>query len=522
MHFSSHLKLTALLIVAAGLASRLGADVTLAPLFQDHAVLQRDQPVPVWGRAAPGEVVTVAFREHRVSATTDKNGRWSVRLPALSADATPAELVVSGLNVVRVADVLVGEVWLCSGQSNMEFPVDPERAPPDRLGLDRQDEETAAANFPLIRFFKADHAPALVPSDRVGGVWKICAPAAMRTFTAAGYFFARDLHRKLGVPIGIVDGSWGGTPIESWLGAGALAANPAFQIVAKRWTDSLGELPARKKEFEHSLATWKKKEAEAHAKGLDALAAFRMANPVPRAPRISPVSAWTPSALYNGMIAPLAPYAIRGMLWYQGESNASRADEYRALFGAMITQWRREWGAADLPFYFVQLASYVAPNQQADKWAFLREAQAQTLALPATGMAVIIDNPDPANLHPGNKQVVGHRLALIALAQTYGEKSEWSGPVLASAKREGAAFRLSFTHAAGLMGKSAAPEGFAIAGADRIFHNAEARIDGETIVVSAAAVPEPVALRYGWANAPVASLFNGAGLPASPFRTDDW
>ncbi len=508
-----------LLALASGV--RTAAEVSLSPLFQDHAVLQRDQPIPIWGRADPGETITVTFRDHRVSTTAPADGKWRVTLPALPADTRPAELVVVGRNTLRIADVLLGDVWICAGQSNMAFPVDPEPGR-DGLRLDRQVEETAAANFPLVRHFRAMHTPLLAPAETVAGSWAICTPAAMRRSTAVGYFFARDIHQQLGVPVGIVESSWGGTEIESWMSAETLATHPAFQVVHQRWAETLAALPAREAKFKTALAAWEEREAAAAAGGAEALAAFHQKNPKPRPSRVAAVSVATPSGIYNGMIAPLVPYGIRGVLWYQGETNAGRPEEYAALFRAFITQWRKDWGRDDLPFYFVQLASFVAPRQVPGQWALLREAQAKALDLPATGMAVAIDNPDPTNLHPGNKQPIGHRLALIALAKTYGRDVEYSGPVLLSARREGSAFRLTFTHAGGLAATSPSVKGFAIAGDDRVFHPAEARIDGETILVSAPGVSEPVAVRYAWANAPEVSLINAAGLPAAPFRTDDW
>lgn len=501
-------------------ANVLRADVSLAPLFQNHAVLQRDQPVPVWGRADPGEKVSVSFRRQTVTTAADTGGRWLVRLAPLAASTEPAELVVTGKNTVRVADVLVGEVWLCSGQSNMEFPVyDPANA---NFRLDNAAAEVAAAKFPLIRQFKVARAVAEKPADTVRGDWAVCSPETVGAFTAVGYFFARDLHRKLGVPVGIINSSWGGTPVESWMSAEALASDPAFRVVQERWRRMLAEYPARKPAAEAALDSWRKAEAAAKALGTDAHAAYLQQHRRPRLPR-GPGDSWTPSGLFNGMIAPLVPAAFRGVLWYQGESNAERAAEYRTLFGAMITQWRQTWGRGDFPFYFVQLANYGLPSDPTGQtYAFLREAQTQTRTLPATGMAVIIDIGNPDNIHPGNKQEVGGRLALIAVAQTYGLGGECSGPVFASMAAEGSTLRMKFAHAGGLATRGGPAAGFEIAGADRLFHPAHAQIEGDTVVVSAAEVPAPTAVRYAWANAPVANLCNAAGLPAAPFRTDRW
>lgn len=496
------------------------ADVTLAPFFQNHAVLQCDQPVPVWGKADPGEAVSVAFGRQRVVTTAGPDGHWRVSLAPLAASAQPAGLVVTGRNTVRLADVLVGEVWLCSGQSNMEFPVDDPTS--NNFHLDNARAEVAAADFPLIRQFKVVRAVAEKPAGSVQGDWAVCSPATVGAFTAVGYFFARDLHRKLGVPVGIINSSWGGTPVESWMSTGALASDPAFRVVAERWQLMLREYPARKAAAREALAAWQEGVTAAKAAGAEAQAAYLKQHRRPRMPR-GPGDSWTPGGLFNGMIAPLVPAAFRGVLWYQGESNAEHAAEYRALFGALITQWRDTWARGDFPFYFVQLANYGLPSDATgETYAFLREAQTQTLTLPATGMVVTIDIGNPADIHPGNKQEVGRRLALIAEAKAYGFAGECSGPVFSSVTRAGPALHVNFTHANGLRARTAPLTGFSIAGADKVFHAANALIAGDTVVVSSAAVPEPAAVRYGWANAPLANLCNSAGLPAGPFRTDHW
>ena len=517
--FRPWLRLPALLFLAAlDLPAR--ADVALAALFQDHVVLQRDQPVPIWGHAAPGEAVAVMFRGQTQHVLAGADGTWLVHLAPLGGSATPAELVVAGRNTVRVSDVLVGEVWLCSGQSNMEFPV---LDPASRIfHLEQAAAEVAAADFPLIRQFKVARAVAEKPTATLQGDWAVCSPATAGNFTAVGYFFARELSRRLGVPVGIINSTWGGTPIESWMSAEVLASDPAFAVVDQRWRQTLAGYPAKKPAAERALAAWQEDEAIAKAAGETAHAAFLAAHRKPRQPR-GPGDPWTPSGLFNGMIAPLKPYAWRGVLWYQGESNAEHAAEYRALFGAMITQWRHDWGRGDFPFYFVQLANYRVPaDATGSTYAFLREAQAQTLALPATGMAVTIDIGNPENIHPGNKQAVGRRLALLALAQLHDLAGEWSGPVFASASREGPAMRVRFTHAASLAARTAPLAGFALAGADRIFHSANARIVGDSVLVTATEVAAPIAVRYAWANNPEAGLVNGAGLPAAPFRSDNW
>ena len=510
------------LLASLFIAAVLQADITLAPLFRDHAVLQRDRLLPVWGRAEPGEVVQVAFRGREASAVTNADGRWCVTLPPLPASAEPAELTASGRNLVRIADILVGEVWLCSGQSNMEYPVNPERVPPDNLRLDNQEAETAAARHPLIRRFKVARQPAEHPLDSVGGAWAVCAPETMRTFTAAGYFFARDIHQALAVPVGIIDSSWGGTPIESWLSAAALASDPAFAAVGERWSKSLELFPARIVKYEADLRAWQGQAEAAAARGSAVHEDFLRTRRPPKRPLQGPGTAWAPGALYNGMIAPLVPYAIRGVLWYQGESNVPRAGEYGALFRGLITSWRDVWGQGDFPFLFVQLAAHADEHTHYAEWAWLREAQARALTLPATAMAVAIDNPDPANLHPGNKQVIGRRLALLARARVYGLGGESSGPVVRTVTRETGGLRVRFAHAGKCVLLEGPATGFELAGADRVFHPAVACVEDDSVLLSSAAVAAPVVVRYAWADAPAVTLFNGAGLPAAPFRTDAW
>ena len=495
------------------------ADVVLAPLFTDHAVLQQGKPVPVWGRAAPNEKVTVTFRDQTVHATAAADGRWMVYLDALKPGA-PAELVVSGKNTIRLQDVLVGEVWVCSGQSNMEFRL---WGPPgDTYRAANADEEVAAANFPLIREFKVERAVAAQPADTARGAWVVCGPATAGAFSAVGYFFARDIHQRLGVPVGIITSAWGGTAIESWLSDYALQGNPAFAAVDRRWAEALVGWPDKVTAYKAAIAKQEQDDAAARAAGPARLAEYLKARPwIPPPP--SPESPDAPRSLFNGMINPLLPCAVRGILWYQGESNLGRPGEYRALFEALIKSWRAHWGQGDLPFYWVQLPNYDGGDGRGTNWAQLREAQARALELPATGMAVAIDIGEAENIHPRNKQEVGRRLALIARHHLYNISGDWTGPTLAGASREGAAIRVNFAHAdGGLVAHARPPDSFQIAGADRKFHPATARIDRDAVIVSAPAVPAPVAVRYAWTNDPDANLYNGAGLPAAPFRTDDW
>lgn len=486
------------------------ADVVLAPVFTDHAVLQRDKPLPIFGRAAPGERVAVSFAGQSIGTVADKSGRWIVYLAPVAASSEPAELVVVGNNTVRLADILVGDVWLCSGQSNMEWPV--ERA------LNAA-EETAGANLPLIRHLKIQRTVADAPADTVaddGAGWRVCTPQTANWFTAVGFFFARDLQPRVAVPIGLINSTYGGTPIESWLSPAALASDPAFEVVSRRWESALSVYPERKAAYDAALQAWKGDKFVAEAKGQT----FTV--PAPREP-VGTGHPFTPTSLFNGMIHPLVPVALRGILWYQGESNTALPDEYRGLFTALIAHWRQHLGQGELPFFWVQLANYRGGNAADTGWARLREAQAQALALPATGQAVAIDIGDADDIHPLNKQEVGRRLALLARANVFGSPVDFSGPVFKSVTREGAAMRVAFDYAGnGLIARDKPPQSFQLAGADRKFFPAIARIEGDTVIVSAPEVPEPVAVRYAFFNAPEANLYNGAGLPVAPFRSDDW
>ena len=485
------------------------ANVVLAPLFTDNAVLQRDKPVPVWGTADAGEKVTVAFAGQKVSATTDTTGKWSVTLAALPANATSADLVVTGKNTITLTNIVVGEVWIASGQSNME-----------RLmgqTFDAALDVAGSAHYPLIRHIKIEKKVSDTPLTTATGSWKIADPSTTANFTAVGYYFARDLYDLLNVPVGIINSSWGGTRVEAWIPPANLA-QPEFAFVRSEWAKTLEEAPAKKAAFEHSVAAWKAEQAAAKAAGQP------FTQPMPKLPWygiVGPGHQESPSGLNNGMIAPLVPYALRGAIWYQGESNAGKANQYHALFSAMITGWRTQFGQGDFPFYWVQLANSQNPTDTS--WAFLREAQTQTLALPNTGQAVIVDIGDVSDIHPRNKRDVGRRLARVALARTYDQKIVASGPVFAKAEREGAGFRVSFTEVnGGLLAPLNALVGFELAGEDKVFKPATAKIEKDTVVVTCADVPAPVAVRYAWRNGPLAGLFNTEGLPAVPFRSDTW
>jgi sialate O-acetylesterase len=484
-------------------ACRGQAEVQLAPLFTDHAVLQRRMEVPVWGRAAPGERVTVSFRRHELTATADTAGRWSVRLPPMEA-GEPGELVVAGKNRLVLRDVVVGEVWLCGGQSNMAFRVEELEMP----------EVIAAASHPAIRHFAVGFATALKPEDTARGSWAVCSPATVARFTATGYFFARELQARLGVPVGLVNSSVGGTQIESWMSAESLAANPAFAVVNERWAAVLAGYPQARAEYEAALAHWEK------ASGRERLAMAKQGRRKPTPP-VGAAHRDAPGSLFNAMIHPLVPYALRGMIFDQGAANATRSGEYADMFKALITDWRARWGDARLPFYFVQATNYRDPLSPGDNRAKLREAQARALELPATGMTVGIDIGTSDDPHPRTKAEAGRRLALLARARVYGEAVTDSGPVYRALAREASILRLTFdTFGHALVARAEPLAGFEIAGADGKYFPATARIDGTTVVVSAPQVPAPIAARYAWGDDPACGLQSAAGLPAAPFRTD--
>ena len=472
-------------------------NVTLPALISDHMVLQQGMPVRVWGKADPGEQVRVKFQGQTVQTAADSGGKWEAWLKPLKAGAAAAQLTVAGNNTIVVQDVLVGEVWIGSGQSNMQWMV---------ANSNNADEEIKNAKYPHIRLFQVKMQVADTAQADTEGSWRLCDPETVGKFSAVEYFFGRDLHRHLKVPMGLIQSAWGGTPAQSWASRGAIDADPALKFIGDEWEKVLANYPAAKEKYEAALTKWKATPAEAR-KG---------AGPRPPA---GPGHQNTPGGLYNAMIAPLTPFAMRGVIWYQGESNATppHAEPYRRLFRTMIEDWRAKWGIGSFPFLFVQLANFKANPH----WPVLRESQTATLELRNTGMAVIIDIGESGNIHPKNKQEVGRRLMLSARAVAYGEKLVHSGPLFRELTSEGSQLRAWFDFASrGLRARDgAALTGFEIAGADGNFVPAQASIDGETVVASSPSVPAPVALRYAWADDPVCNLTNAEGLPASPFRS---
>ncbi len=487
------------------LATLVHAEVTLPAVISDNMVLQKGK-ANVWGKAEPKEKVTIKLAGKTATATAGEDGAWSAKLDVPKAGG-PFEMTVEGKNSITIKNVVVGEVWVASGQSNMEFTMG---------GVKDAAKEVEEAKFPMIRMFTVTKKVADEPQSDCKGRWEVCAPEAVRGFSAVGYFFARDLNRKLKVPVGVIHTSWGGTPAESWTPKATLEADEELKLINERWGKFAENFAKAKEDAEKKLAQWKEQAAKDKADG-------KPGKPAPRVPQSPDSNPNKPSGLYNGMIAPIVPYTVRGAIWYQGESNAGRALEYRKLFPAMIQSWRKAWGT-DLPFGFVQLANFMArkPEPADSAWAMLREAQTMTLKLPKTGMAVIIDIGEEKDIHPKNKQDVGKRLALWAEANVYDQGETFSGPMFSSMKVSGDKATITFKNSGGLVAKDGPLKGFAIAGEDMKFAWADAKIAGANVVVTNPSMPKPVAVRYAWADNPECNLYNKAGLPASPFRTDNW
>ncbi len=492
------LAISALLAVAASVAR---AEVRLSSLFSDGAVLQQGVAVPVWGTAKDGERVTVVFRKQKVS-TIAKGGRWLVRLKPLKAGGPDTLSVAGEGNTLVVSNVLVGEVWLCSGQSNMAFALS--RAA-------NAAEAIAGARDPQLRLFTVPRCATNTPLSDVPGAWVESAPETAASFSAVAWFFGRDLRRALKVPVGLIHSSVGGTPAEAWTSRATLEADPNLKPILERYAASIKNYDPAAAAARHKQALARYKAAVAKAK-----AAGEPPPQAPRALRDPRQYSGRPCALYNGMIAPLQPYAIAGAIWYQGEANSPRAAEYRKLFPTMIQDWRRAWGQGDFPFLFVQ----IAPHQRMTPE--IREAQLLSWQNTSrTAMAVTVDIGNPTDIHPTQKEPVGARLALAARAVAYKEKVAYSGPVYAAMKVKGRRVVLSFRHVGGgLMATGGELKGFTIAGADGNFMPAQASIEGDKVVVSSPSVAKPAAVRYGWASTPDVNLFNQDGLPATPFRTD--
>jgi sialate O-acetylesterase len=499
------MKKSLVVIFTALMLTKSFGNVKPNSLFSDNMVLQRGVAVPVWGTAKDGETITVEFEKQKV-VTTAKDGKWMIKLKPLKAGG-PFTMKIIGEDTITINNILVGEVWVCSGQSNMERQLGPRNG---QKPIDNWLAEKAAANYPEIRYFLVAHKASDTMVADVKSKWVVCDTTTVVNLSAVGYFFARDLYKQLKVPMGLLFSSVGGTPAENWTTRAALEDNPELKKLAEQYDKAKSDYTALAEKFKKEQVGLQAKWA---ADTLVALAAHKPFPPKPSAPRNPSGGA---GGLYNGMINPLVPYAIKGVIWYQGESNGGRGKQYQTLFPTMITDWRKNWNEGDFPFLYVQ----IAPFKSADP--MIREAQFLTLKkIPNVAMAVITDCGDSADIHPPHKQPVGERLALAARALAYKEKLEYSGPLFENYAIKDNVIELTFTHIGkGLVAKDGELIGFTIAGPDKKFIPATAVISGDKIVVSSPTINYPTAVRYGFNNLAVGNLFNADGLPASPFRTD--
>ena len=550
------------LVLAALLSAALAyAQLTLPAILGDHMVLQRDMPVPVWGMATPGSRVAVSFAGQTVATQADSGGYWMLRLAPLATNSTTQDMTVTEtdnagktISSLEVRDVLVGEVWLAGGQSNMAYGL---------KAMEGSDAYLAAPTNPQLRLFNVAHATAAEPigmhqGEKPGDVdagWALADSRSAASFSAVGYLFAAELQKTLQCPVGIISSNWGGTPIKTWMSMDAFAASPqlapfieeyqkalathqqvlahpemesAYQAAEKLWRQQVGD------PYDAAMKLW----FQAQASGADPGPRPKPERPEPQNPDLtgmpnSETRPQTPSISWNAMFAPIVPYALRGVLWYQGEANVSQYREYGLQLRTMVEDWRRKWAEPNLEFLCVQLPGF-GNNEETSDLAHLREQQVSVLQLPHTGLAITWDVGDPGNVHPASKVDVAHRLALIARGQVYHEPVEYSGPTERSVAISGPEVRVSFDHVAACLIIGQAPWiarddqpiptnellGFTLAGADGVFHPATAKIDGDAVVLRAPDVPAPRYVRFAWDNTPRANLYNSAHLPAAPFRTD--
>ena len=494
------------------------AELKLPTVIGDNMVLQRDQDLKIWGWDEPGQEVSVSIAGQSVKGKANDKGRWEITLKPLKTNAKPQQMTVSGSGgkTIKVSNILVGEVWVCSGQSNMAFTVGRSYG---------GDLEALTANYPQIRMISVPQVGSQEPLDNFEGKWEACEPEVTANFTAVGYFFGRMLHQVLGVPVGLIDNAWGGSAAEAWVRRDLLEKDPQFKDLMTRW-----EQIEKTYDFDALMEAYKPKREEWVAAMKKARAAGKPIPRMPRPPRDQLAGNHRPANLYGGVLHPVIGYGIRGAVWYQGESNAARAHEYRALFPLMIQNWRDEWGQGDFPFYWVQLADFKVelPEPADSQWAELREAQTLTMTkLKNTGEAVIIDVGEGRDIHPRDKRTVGERLARWALAKDYGfENLAHQSPTYKGMEKKENKILLTFDHvgAAGLYSFDIRePVGFSIAGADKKFVWAKGKIVGKNQVeVWSDAVKEPVAVRYAWTDNPVANMSSYENLPMTPFRTDDF
>ncbi len=502
----------ALLVASLLIGSHASAAVKLPAIFAHHMVLQRDAPVPIWGWAEPGEEVTVAIADQSKTVTAGADRKWLIQLDKLAAGG-PHTLTVKGKNKLTVNDVMIGEVWLASGQSNMVhiMPTTTDFA-----------KEQPLANYPGLRIFTVARAVSQTPKEDCHGNWLVLSPTTVDDVAAVPYYFGRELHQKLGVPVGVITSALGSTPVEAWTSLDAQQDRTELQELLASWERKSAEFDpvAAKTAYEKELAAWKEAAEKAKAEK----------KPVPREPKV-PIAPREqpahPGVMFNGMIAPLVPYSMRGVICYQGEFNAQTEDYarlYRHQLPLLIRDWRTRWQNDQLPFASVQLPNFETSSRspQLTGWRLVREGQLQSLAVPRTGMIVSTDIGEATGIHPRNKRAFGERLALWARAEVYGERIPWSGPIYSGFKVTGNTIELTFRHTdGGLTFNGDERKGFLICGADQQWRPGSARIQGVHVLVSSQDVATPVAVRYSWADNPDGNLTNAVGLPASPFRTDN-
>lgn len=468
-------------------------------------VLQRNLPIHIWGWAEAGEAVSAELHGASQSATANTLGQWSVYLPPQAAGG-PFALTVKGTNTIVLDDVLIGDVWFASGQSNMEMPL---KGFGGGTVIKNGEEEIRNADHPEIRLLFVHHKASDYPLNNYdSAAWTVCSPETAASFSAVAYFFGRGIQAREHVPVGLIDSTWGGTPGEAWISLDGISSDASFMPVFAEWAHMANEqvtIPAM-------IEAEKYEDAAAKAAG----------RPLPKHPWHPDPASWAPSGLYNGMIAPAVPYGIKGVIWYQGETNSARhrAAMYAKVFPALIADWRTHWRQGNFPFLFVQISSF--KSNETEDWPIIREAQRRTLSVANTAMAVTIDIGDPDNVHPADKQTVGARLALAARALAYGETVSYSGPLFRQAAPEADGIRIWFDETAGgLVARGGELQGFEVAGEDERFLPASARIEGATVLTTSSQVASPKYVRYGWQNAPTVNLFNSDGLPASPFTSEE-
>ena len=500
------------LALALIVPTALFADVELCNAFTDHMVLQRNQQNPVWGWDAPGTKITVSIAGQKHETKTNADGRWDLKLSAMKAGG-PHILTISGSSDVTIQDVLVGEVWVCSGQSNMAFSVSSANDP---------DLESLTAKYPQIRFLSVPNRASQNHEKNFNGAWSVCTPETVKSFSAVGYFYGRQLHQTLGVPIGLIDNAWGGSAAEAWIRRDLVDNDKQYEVLSKRWkgVEATYDHEKATQQYQARLKKWQAAVAKAKA-------AKKPAPNRPRAPRNPLTGNSRLGNLYGGCLHPIIGYGIKGAIWYQGESNAGRAYQYRHIFPLMIQNWRDDWKQGDFSFYWVSLADFnrEAPEPGGSTWAELREAQTMTLSLPNSGEAIITDLGESDDIHPKNKLDVAKRLARLALVQDYGYKIVGRSPRYLSNSIKDGKMTVKFQDIGDGLDTFDVrePIGFTIAGKDQKFVHAQAKITGnDTIVVWSDEIKEPVSVRYAWANNPVCNVQNKTGLPVTPFRTDDW